>query len=207
MIHRFISMDDLKLTDSTFASILQDDASGVTTGGDTARSISTTSTQIMVNIEAAQRQASLLQPTPRQMLSKMQWRQLMDYPDETVARELTRMDWIMFSSIRPRDLVRQVSLTDVQKANCRNLAHVNRMIEHFNQLASWAANYILLRDKPKHRALMLEKFMRVARKLREMNNYNALGAIVAGIRSSAVYRLTATRELVSSERLQRLAEA
>ena len=120
----------------------------------------------------------------------------MEYPDDIVARELTRMDWIMFSSVRPRDLVRQVSLTKEQQANCKNLSHVNRMIDHFNQLAFWVENFILLRDKPKHRALMLEKFMRIARKLREINNYNALGAIIAGVKSSAVHRLGATRELI-----------
>jgi hypothetical protein len=121
---------------------------------------------------------------------------LMGLDDGLIARELTRMDWIMFSSIRPRDLVRSVSLKAASKAACKNLVNVERMSEHFNHLAVWVANFILLRDKPKHRALMLEKMMRVARKLRELNNYNALGAFLAGLRSTAVYRLSATRELI-----------
>ena len=107
------------------------------------------------------------------------------------------MDWVMFSSIRPRDLVRQVSVSADEKLKWKNLTHVNRMIEHFNHLAFWVENYVLLRDKPKHRALMLEKFMRIARKLREINNYNALGAVIAGVRSSSVGRLSATRELIA----------
>ncbi|OTA15524.1 hypothetical protein BTJ68_15453 [Hortaea werneckii EXF-2000] len=107
------------------------------------------------------------------------------------------MDWVMFSSIRPRDLVRQVSMSE--KARCKSLIHVNRMIEHFNQVAAWVKNYVLFRDKPKHRAIMLEKMMRIGRKLREMNNYNALGAIIAGIKSSCVQRLAATRELISPQ--------
>lgn len=168
-----------------------------TAGGETIRSASgssTTSSQIMVNAEAAQKAAQLLQPIPRQPITKVQWRALDEQPDEVIAKELTRMDWIMFSSIRPRDLVRHV--TPSEKARCKNLVNVNRMIEHFNQLAAWVKNYILLRDKPKHRALMLEKFMRIARKLRELNNYNALGAIIAGVKSSCVQRLAATRELI-----------
>ncbi|KXT07352.1 hypothetical protein AC578_426 [Pseudocercospora eumusae] len=152
--------------------------------------------QQLLYVEQAQRVASGLHPIPRNPLTKIEWRTLMERPDDLIARELTRMDWIMFSSIRPRDLVRHVSLSKEQKNSCRNLAHVNRMIEHFNQLASWVANYVLLRDKPKHRALMLEKFMRVARKLRELNNYNALGAIIAGVKSTAVHRLAQTRELL-----------
>ena len=184
----FLLTDDLNLTPPN----IRDDSA------DPARSMSSTSisSQLMINVEAAQKQAQLLQPIPRQMLSKIQWRVLMEYPDEVIARELTRMDWVMFCSIRPRDLVRQVSLNEEQRAECKNLAHVNRMIDHFNQLAYWVENYTLLRDKPKHRALMLEKFMRIARKLRELNNYNALGAVIAGIKSTSVHRLAATRDLI-----------
>ncbi|KAI5369584.1 Putative ras-like guanine nucleotide exchange factor, small GTPase [Septoria linicola] len=154
------------------------------------------SNQMIAYVEQAQRYARELQPIQRNTLTKMQWRALMDQPDELIARELTRIDWIMFSSIRPRDLVRHVSLSKEQKQSCRNLAHVERMVEHFNQIACWVANYVLLRDKPKHRVLMLEKFMRVARKLRELNNYNSLGAVIAGVKSTSVHRLAATRDLV-----------
>lgn len=152
--------------------------------------------QMMVYVEQAQKQAQGLQPVPKSPLTKSHWRALMELPDDLIAKELTRMDWIMFSAIRPRDLVRHVALSKEQKEACKNLAHVTRMIEHFNQLAIWVANYVLCRDKPKHRALMLEKFMRIARKLRELNNYNALGAIIAGVKSTSVHRLAATRELI-----------
>lgn len=171
-----------------------------TTGGeeDTNRSMSTStlSSQLMLSAEAAQRQGEMLQPTGRIPLSKVQWRILMELSDDVLAKELTRIDWIKFASVRPRDLVRDVTLKEEQKAACKNLTHVARMTDHFNYLASWVANYILLRDKPKHRALMLEKLMRVARELRKLNNYGALGAFIAGIKSSAVHRLAATRELI-----------
>ncbi|GAB7322496.1 hypothetical protein MBLNU13_g03429t1 [Cladosporium sp. NU13] len=178
--------------------VTADDASfAPSLGGDTIRSqSSTTSSHLMFNFESAQRQAALINPRERMVLSKLEWRMLMGLDDGLIARELTRMDWIMFSSIRPRDLVRSVSLKPASKAACKNLVNVERMSEHFNHLAVWVSNFILLRDKPKHRALMLEKMMRVARKLRELNNYNALGAFLAGLRSTAVYRLQATRELI-----------
>ena len=123
----------------------------------------TGSIQTVLNpVESAQRQAQLLVPIPQTTLTKIQWRQLMDYPDDELARELTRIDWIMFSSIRPRDLVRHVSLSAEQKEKCRSLENVNRMINQFNHVAFWVANMILLRDKPKHRAKALEKFMGLA---------------------------------------------
>ena len=121
------------------------------------------SSQTLTNsFEAAQSQAQLLAPVTRIPLSKVQWHQFIDIPNEAIARELTRIDWIMFSSIRPRDLVRHVSLSVEQKDRCRSLQYVNRMISHFNHVAFWVANIILLRDKAKHRAQALEKFMSLA---------------------------------------------
>ena len=158
---------------------------------------STASFQTLLNtLENAQRQAQLLTPTPRTLLTKVQWHQFMDIPEEEIARELTRIDWIMYCSIRPRDLVRHVSLASDQKEKCKSLEHFNRMIHQFNHLAFWVANIILLRDKPKHRARVLEKFMSIAWKLRYLNNYNSLGAVISGINSIAVHRLAQTRELI-----------
>ena len=158
---------------------------------------STGSFQTLLNtVENAQRQAQCLAPSPRIPLTKIQWHQFMELPDEKIARELTRMDWMMYSSIRPRDLIRHVSLPAEQKDKCTSLEHVNRMIQHFNHVAFWVANMILLREKPKHRAKALEKFMGVAWKLRQLNNYNSLGAVIAGINGTAVHRLAQTRELI-----------
>lgn len=124
---------------------------------------STGSFQTLLNsVETAQRQAQLLTPIPRNPLTKIQWRQFIETPEEDIAKELTRIDWIMFYSIRPRDLIRHVSLTAEQKVKCKSLENVNRMIDHFNHVAFWVANLILLRDKAKHRAKALEKFMGVA---------------------------------------------
>jgi hypothetical protein len=170
----------------------------------TSESRATTSTSgsrgssqaLLSQVEKNERLAQQLEPNPIKPISKIQWHQLMNETDEAVAKELTRIDWIMFSSVRPRDLVRNVSLNAEDKKKCKNLENVTRMTEHFNHIFYLVTNYILVRDKPKHRALMLEKWMRIARQVRKLNNYNALGAIMAGIRASAVHRLVATRDLV-----------
>jgi hypothetical protein len=155
------------------------------------------STQSLLSfVENATRQAVHLIPQPRFSLSKLQWRLLMDQPEDMIAKEMTRMDWTMFCSIRPRDLVRDVTLNESGKAQCRSLENVQRMIDHFNHVALWTVNFILLRDKAKHRSFMLEKMMKIARELRRMNNYNSLGAVVAGINNSAVHRLHVTKELI-----------
>ncbi|KAL3463396.1 ras guanine nucleotide exchange factor domain-containing protein [Aspergillus heterothallicus] len=147
-------------------------------------------------LDAAQRESEALELTGRIPLTKVLWRQLIEIPDEDFANELTRIDWIMFNTFRPRDLVRHVSLSGPDKDKIQSLKHVNRMIKQFNHVAFFVASVILLRDKPKHRARALEKFMSIAQKLRRLNNYNSLGAVIAGINGTPVHRLNQTRELV-----------
>jgi hypothetical protein len=122
----------------------------------------TQSSTLVGTFESAQREALSLELTPKYLLTKVQWRQFMELPDDDFARELTRMDWIMYSSFRPRDLVRHVSISGQEKDKIKSLENVNRMIKEFNHLAFFVANMILLRDKPKHRARALEKFMNIA---------------------------------------------
>ncbi|KAF2433146.1 ras GEF [Tothia fuscella] len=166
-------------------------------GGGSATTSASSSQTILNGVENAQRHAKLLVPNPRFPLTKVQWHSLMEQPDDAIAKELTRMDCILFSSIRPRDLVRYVGLNAEAKKKCRSLENVQRMIDHFNHIAVWVTNFVLLRDKPKHRVLMLEKFMRLAREVRKLNNYNSLGAILAGINNTSVHRLQATKDLIN----------
>ena len=147
-------------------------------------------------IEDMRKEARSLTPIPRIRLSKIQWHQFMDTPEEEFAKELTRIDWTMYSAIRPRDFVRHVSVKDTNQAHTRVLEDVNRMINHFNHLSIFVEGMILLRDKPKHRAKALEKFMSIAWKLRQQNNYNSLASVLSAVNGTAVYRLALTKALV-----------
>ncbi|KAG5928195.1 hypothetical protein E4U42_001135 [Claviceps africana] len=155
--------------------------------------------------EEYEREAMMLEPSDHLPMNKARYHTFMDISDYEIADEITRIDWIMFSSIRIRDFVRHVSLSMTQKDKCRSLQNVNRMINHFNHIAKWVANMILLRDKAKHRAQILEKFMNIALRLRQLNNYNGLAAVLAGINGTAIHRLAQTRALVSAEVQKRFA--
>lgn len=116
----------------------------------------------LLSPDGGQREAQHLELTPMIPLTKVLWRQFMEFSDEDFARELTRIDWIMYNSFRPRDLVRHVSISGPDKDKIKSLQPVNRMIKQFNHVAFFAASMILLRDKPKHRARALERFMHIA---------------------------------------------
>ena len=151
------------------------------------------------SFEDYEREAATMVPTAILPLNKARYHIFMGIEPEDIADEITRIDWVMFSSIRIRDLVRHVSLSLEQKEKCRSLKNVNRMVAHFNHVAKWVANMVLIRDKPKHRALCLEKFMVIALKLRQLNNYNGLAAVLAGINDTAIHRLAQTRQLISPD--------
>lgn len=156
-------------------------------------------------VEDYEREAAVLIPTSMVPLNKFRYHTFMEIDPDDMAEEMTRIDWVMFSSIRIRDMVRHVSLPADQKEKCRNLRNVNRMVAHFNHVAQWVANMILIRDKAKHRAPCLEKFMVIAQKLRQLNNYNGLAAVLAGINGTAIHRLAQTRALVSPDVQKRFA--
>lgn len=151
------------------------------------------------SFEDYEREAATMVPTATLPLNKVRYHIFMGIEPEDIADEITRIDWVMFSSIRIRDLVRHVSLPLDQKEKCRSLRNVNRMVAHFNHVAKWVANMVLIRDKPKHRAPCLERFMMVALKLRQLNNYNGLAAVLAGINDTAIHRLAQTRALISPD--------
>lgn len=82
-----------------------------------------------------EREAALLEPKDSLPMDKARYHAFMDISVDDIAEELTRIDWIIFSSIRVRDFVRHVSLSAAQKEKCKSLCSVNRMINHFNHVA------------------------------------------------------------------------
>lgn len=152
-----------------------------------------------LQLQSAKMEAERYKPIPRIRLCKVQWHQFMETPIDDVAREITRIDWTMYSAIRPRDFVRHVSLSTSQRRQSRSVDNIGAMVKNFNHLALFVSGMILLRDKPKHRARALERFMALAWKVRQLNNYNSLGAIVAGITGHEIARLNGTRDLTPPE--------
>ncbi|KAF3910522.1 hypothetical protein ABW21_db0200413 [Orbilia brochopaga] len=149
----------------------------------------------LMNISSLLEALPLGQTSPQ--IIKEQYSIFMELPDEDIAHELTRIDWSYFSRIKPRDFIRHVSVPAAEKERMHSLKYVNKLIRHFNHVAYWVASVILERPKPKHRARALEKFMNIAWILRHMNNYNSLGAVIAGVNGLAIHRLALTRSLVN----------
>ena len=189
------SEDDMDTPSSPRHSATTSSASSLLKGSQ----VSSQTSDNLHNLESARESARKLRTIPHIPASKLQWHHFMACPTEELAIEMTRIDSTMYSAIRPRDFVRYVTISNSQRVKPGQVDHIGMMTKHFNHLALFVSGMILLRDKPKHRARMLERFMELAWKVRQMNNYHALGAIVAALTSQEIVRLTQTQELIPQD--------
>eukprot|EP01111_Echinosteliopsis_oligospora_P014929 TRINITY_DN5748_c1_g1_i1.p1 TRINITY_DN5748_c1_g1~~TRINITY_DN5748_c1_g1_i1.p1 ORF type:complete len:673 (+),score=164.12 TRINITY_DN5748_c1_g1_i1:79-2019(+) len=115
-----------------------------------------------------------------------------DIDDEEIARQLTILDFEMYSSIKASELLNQSWNKPKLKHRSPN---VLRTIARFNDMSEWVASSILAVERVRDRARIMAKFIRIAEYLmKPLNNFNTAMAILAGLNASSVHRLKWTRE-------------
>ncbi|XP_014674508.1 PREDICTED: ras guanyl-releasing protein 3-like [Priapulus caudatus] len=99
--------------------------------------------------------------------------------------------------------IRRISFSDYQdyavQGTIRNNPRLERSIALFNSLSQWLQCMILSRTNPEQRAQVMVKFINVAKRLRQLQNFNTLMAVVGGLSHSALARLTRTHACVPME--------
>ncbi|KAG0000747.1 hypothetical protein BGZ80_007692 [Entomortierella chlamydospora] len=108
--------------------------------------------------------------------------------DGAIAAQLTCVEFGLFRKLKPRDMLRQVWKTS------KGSAAFQACIAHFNFISSWVGTMILSPSKAKNRAKMMEKFINIAKILRDMGNFNTTMAIIGAMNTSSIHRLVQTRE-------------
>ncbi|KAI9143235.1 ras guanine nucleotide exchange factor domain-containing protein [Paraphysoderma sedebokerense] len=113
-----------------------------------------------------------------------------------IAQQLTLAEHQRFVAVRPIELVLQL-WANVQEPHVQaELTNIMEMIAHFNQMSYWVATEITTQPELKARALVVEKFIKIAKECRKERNFNTLMAIISGLNLSAVTRLKQTWEIV-----------
>eukprot|EP01128_Nolandella_sp_AFSM9_P006722 TRINITY_DN3523_c0_g1_i1.p1 TRINITY_DN3523_c0_g1~~TRINITY_DN3523_c0_g1_i1.p1 ORF type:complete len:1339 (+),score=367.76 TRINITY_DN3523_c0_g1_i1:157-4173(+) len=120
--------------------------------------------------------------------------------DETViAQQLTLIEAELYGRIKSAELLGQAWNKEKQAAVSKN---VSGLLTRANRVSFWVSTLILLQPKLKDRIKVLTKFMAVAKILRNLNNYNTLMGVVAGLNTSSISRLKHTFNGVKDKMLQ-----
>ncbi|KAJ3450658.1 ras guanine nucleotide exchange factor i-related [Anaeramoeba flamelloides] len=124
---------------------------------------------------------------------------LFDIDEIEIARQITLIDFEIFSQIKPAELLNCAWSKDKLKHRAKNVLH---FILRFNQLSNWFSKLILDHEKVKVRAKVLTKVINIAERLYQLNNFNSLYSVLSCIESSSIYRLNFTLEEISTKHIE-----
>ncbi|KAF8947769.1 hypothetical protein BGZ47_008011 [Haplosporangium gracile] len=144
-------------------------------------------------VHPLQGKANPLPPPPVDYLTMNM--SFLEIPDGAIAAQLTCIEFLLFRKLKPRDMLRQVWKTG------KGSAAFQACIAHFNFISSWVGTMILSQAKVKNRAKMMEKYISIAKLLRDMGNFNTTMAIIGAMNTSSIHRLMQTRELLQGKEI------
>ncbi|XP_026725938.1 guanine nucleotide-releasing factor 2 isoform X4 [Trichoplusia ni] len=118
---------------------------------------------------------------------------LLDFKSTELAEQMTLLDAALFSRLTTAEVL--LWPRDQSEESSPNLT---RFTEHFNKMSYWARSRILEQDEAREREKYANKFLKVMKALRKMNNFNSYLALVSALDSPPVRRLGWSRSIVDT---------
>jgi len=112
-----------------------------------------------------------------------------------LARQLTIMEFDLYQRIKPWEFLNQ-GWTKKDEEPIPS-PHIVAMTSHFNHVAEWIAIEVLEAGSVKKRAKVVTRVIEMAVELRKLNNFNGIMEVLAGLQTTAIYRLRHTWSAVS----------
>uniref|UniRef100_A0A1Q3FU09 Putative guanine-nucleotide releasing factor n=1 Tax=Culex tarsalis TaxID=7177 RepID=A0A1Q3FU09_CULTA len=125
-------------------------------------------------------------------------------PVKHFAEQLTRMDMELFKRLVPHQCLGSI-WSNRDKHECGS---VLATVTQFNAVSFRVISSVLIepRLKPQERALLISTWIDIAQELRLLKNFSSLKAIISGLQSNAVYRLSKTWAVMPREKLELYSE-
>ncbi|KAJ7317016.1 hypothetical protein JRQ81_003178, partial [Phrynocephalus forsythii] len=126
---------------------------------------------------------------------------LLSFSVDDVAEQLTLMDADLFRAVRPFHCVGCIWSQRDKKENQHMAPTVRATVAQFNSVCSCIITSVLgdLTLRIPQRAHLLEKWISIAQRCRDLRNFSSLHAILSALQSNSVYRLKRTWAAVNRE--------
>uniref|UniRef100_A0ABI0NNP1 Rap guanine nucleotide exchange factor 5 n=1 Tax=Bos taurus TaxID=9913 RepID=A0ABI0NNP1_BOVIN len=110
-----------------------------------------------------------------------------------LALELMNFDWSLFSSIHEQELI---YFTFSRQGSGEHTANLSLLLQRCNEVQLWVATEILLCSPLGKRVQLVKKFIKIAAHCKAQRNLNSFFAIVMGLNTASVSRLSQTWEKI-----------
>ncbi|XP_075683440.1 rap guanine nucleotide exchange factor 5 [Rhinoderma darwinii] len=110
-----------------------------------------------------------------------------------IASELTSFDWSLFNSIHEQELI---YFTFSRQGKGENTLNLSLLLQRCNEVQLWVATEILLCSQLGKRVQLVKKFIKIAAHCKAQRNLNSFFAIIMGLNTASVSRLSQTWEKI-----------
>ncbi|XP_026562169.1 rap guanine nucleotide exchange factor 5 [Pseudonaja textilis] len=108
-----------------------------------------------------------------------------------LALELTIFDWNLFNLVHEQELI---YFTFSRQGSGKNTVNLSLLLQRCNEVQLWVATEILLCNQLCKRVQLVKKFIKIAAHCKAQRNLNSFFAIVMGLNTASISRLSQTWE-------------